>query len=158
MPSGFKYKDVFSKGRPKHDGWDSFRIKHPPMPSARWAKIYSPFDALKGFDEKIAAQEEIYVPKPMMSEDEKDLLDRKLGILSGCLGSGKKAGSARATIGYFKAEKYDACAIDALGKIKELSGNIRAIDPTGHTIQLEDTLIRIEDILTIDCDVLDDIN
>ena len=29
MPAGFRYRDVFLKGRPKHDRFDSFRIKHP---------------------------------------------------------------------------------------------------------------------------------
>ena len=47
MPLNFKYKDVFLKGRPEHERWDSFLIKHPPMPAAKWAKIFSPFDALK---------------------------------------------------------------------------------------------------------------
>ena len=58
MPSSFKYKDVFIKGRPQHYGWDEFTIKHPPMPASRWAKIFAPFDALKGFNEAIAVSEE----------------------------------------------------------------------------------------------------
>ena len=27
------------KGKPRHDGWDAFTIKHPPMPASHWAKI-----------------------------------------------------------------------------------------------------------------------
>ena len=64
MPPDFKYKDVFKKGRPTHHEWDNFRRKHPPMPASRWAKIFAPFDALKGFDEAIKSQEEISVLKP----------------------------------------------------------------------------------------------
>ena len=54
MPGDFKYADVLRKGRPKHDPSDPFLAKHPPMPAGRWAKIFAPFDALKGFSESIA--------------------------------------------------------------------------------------------------------
>ncbi len=57
MPASFQYKDVYQKGFPRHDGWDWFRRRHPPMPASRWAKIYAPFDALRGFDEAIKAKE-----------------------------------------------------------------------------------------------------
>ena len=57
MPVGFKYKDIFLRGRPRHTKWDTFSLKHPPMPASRWAKIFSPFDALEGFDERIAEKE-----------------------------------------------------------------------------------------------------
>ena len=54
MPPDFKYADVFRKGRPVHGEWDSFCLKHPPMPVSRWAKIFNSFDALKGFGELIS--------------------------------------------------------------------------------------------------------
>lgn len=56
MPADFKYKKVFQKGMPKHEQWDEFTVKHPPMPVARWAKIFSPFDALRGFSDLIKSQ------------------------------------------------------------------------------------------------------
>ena len=56
MPPDFKYADVYRKGRPVHGDWDPFSLKHPPMPAAKWAKIFSPFDALRGFTELIAEQ------------------------------------------------------------------------------------------------------
>ena len=64
MPPSFKYTDVFLKGKPCHDGWDAFTIRHPPMPASRWAKIYAPFDALRGFDEAIRAKEAIEPGQP----------------------------------------------------------------------------------------------
>ena len=54
MPANFRYREVALRGRPQHKGWDAFSIKHPPMPASRWAKIFSPFDALKGFSEMLA--------------------------------------------------------------------------------------------------------
>ena len=58
-PSSFRYRHVIEKGKPTHDKNDYFSIKHPPMDLLRRAKIFSPFDALKGFhDELSRAQDE----------------------------------------------------------------------------------------------------
>ena len=59
LPSSFRYRHVIEKGKPVHDKNDRFSIKHPPMDLLRRAKIFSPFDALKGFhDELSKAQDE----------------------------------------------------------------------------------------------------
>ena len=55
LPSSFRYRKVLEKGKPVHNKDDDFYIKHPPMDLSRRAKIFSPFDALKGYDEAIAA-------------------------------------------------------------------------------------------------------
>ena len=57
MPPDFKYRKVYLAGKPRHPANDRFLIRHPHMPSSRWAKIFSPFDALKGFRDKIAESE-----------------------------------------------------------------------------------------------------
>ncbi len=57
MPPAFRYRDVYLKGRPRHDRLDVFRIRHPQMDTGRRAKIFAPFDALSGFSEEIAAAE-----------------------------------------------------------------------------------------------------
>jgi len=49
--------DVFLKGRPAHGNNDLFSVKHPSMDLGRRAKIFSPFDALKGFSEAISETE-----------------------------------------------------------------------------------------------------
>ena len=60
VPSSFRYRKVLEKGKPVHDKNDSFSIKHPAMDLSRRAKIFNPFDALKGFgDELSKAQAEI---------------------------------------------------------------------------------------------------
>jgi hypothetical protein len=53
LPSSFRYKNVLEKGRPVHDKYDSFSLKHPAMDLSRRAKIFSPFDALRGFDDEL---------------------------------------------------------------------------------------------------------
>ncbi len=57
MYNTFKYQKVYDKGKPVHQKFDSFSIKHPAMDLTRRAKIFSPFDALKGFNEEIAKTE-----------------------------------------------------------------------------------------------------
>ena len=56
LSSSFRYRKVIEKGKPVHNKGDDFYIKHPPMDLSRRAKIFSPFDALKGYDEAIAAK------------------------------------------------------------------------------------------------------
>ena len=57
MPSAFRYRDVFLKGKPRHERYDAFRIRHPEMDPGRRAKIFAPFDALQGFGEEITLAE-----------------------------------------------------------------------------------------------------
>ena len=52
-----RYKKVLEKGKPTHTINDDFYIKHPPMDLTRRAKIFSPFDALKGYDEELVKTE-----------------------------------------------------------------------------------------------------
>ena len=55
-----RYKKVYERGKPKHSPYDDFSIKHPAMDLSRRAKIFSPFDALKGFNEEIASTEQSF--------------------------------------------------------------------------------------------------
>ena len=55
-PEGSRYLQVMRRGKPIHDPDDAFRAKYPAMPLSRRAKIFAPFDALKGFREAIAAK------------------------------------------------------------------------------------------------------
>ena len=157
MPSGFRYRNVFMKGYPRHEGWDSFRIKHPPMPASRWAKIFSPFDALKGFDEAIGSKEELYVDRIELVEDERRELNRKLKILQGYTFNGRMARANRimVTIEYFEpCTDQDNIAFDLQqGKYEEVSGMVLCVDDAKEVIRLKtefaDVLICFSDILGI---------
>ena len=56
MPDTFRYREVFLKGKPEHGEYDRFRIRHPKMDVGRRAKIFAPFDALRGFGDAICAE------------------------------------------------------------------------------------------------------
>ena len=55
-----RYRKVYERGKPKHSPFDDFSIRHPAMDLSRRAKIFCPFDALKGFNEEIASTEQSF--------------------------------------------------------------------------------------------------
>lgn len=57
MPVNFKYRNVFLKGKPGHGKTDAFSLRHPAMTPGHRAKIFAPFDALRGFGDALAGQE-----------------------------------------------------------------------------------------------------
>ena len=57
MSDNFRYQHVIDKGKPVHSAGDGFYAKHPPMDLSKRAKIFSPFDALKGFGDELARTE-----------------------------------------------------------------------------------------------------
>lgn len=81
MPDKFRYRDVFLLGKPQHDRNDRFSIKHPKMNVGRRAKIFSPFDALKGFNEAVTAKEIHYTNQIELSEEDQEEINRKLTVL-----------------------------------------------------------------------------
>lgn len=57
MPPGFRYREIYAHGKPDHPGTDPFRAKHPGMDVGKRAKIFAPFDALRGFGEALLSIE-----------------------------------------------------------------------------------------------------
>ena len=76
MPADFRYREVFLKGKPRHDKYDPFRIRHPRMNRGHRAKIFAPFDALKGFNEAVSAKEVLYESRIELSPEDAAELDR----------------------------------------------------------------------------------
>lgn len=54
QPDNFEYTEILQRGKPKHEKFDDFYRMHPFMDVSKRAKIFSPFDALKGFSEATA--------------------------------------------------------------------------------------------------------
>ena len=57
MPADFRHAELFRLGRPHHEKFDDFWLRHPFMDPAHRAKIFAPFDALEGFSEELARVE-----------------------------------------------------------------------------------------------------
>lgn len=155
MPANFKYRDVAKKGRPAHDRWDSFSLKHPPMTTARWAKIFSPFDALDGFDERIAEKEVQYVPRTELLEDDKAELSRRLDILHNLTWNSHMARANRVRV---SVEYFQPCADEnhfafdlAAGSYETVTGMVLRVGTDSLRLRTDDgdLTVRFEDIREI---------
>ena len=153
MPADFKYRSTALRGMPRHNRFDDFSVKHPPMSPARWAKIFAPFDALKGFDEAIAAKEVIYTKKPEMSEEDAVLLNRQLANLHNLTWNRRmaRANNVQAQVTYYvpcgDSEHFE---FGSGGSVKTVSGMVWYVDAevTG-TMKIGTEVLSIADILSV---------
>ena len=153
MPVDFKYREVFLKGRPRHERFDDFWRKHPPMSTQRWAKIFSPFDALEGFDECIESKLVQYCEKRVLSEEEKATLNDALNRLHELTYNSRVArlNQPQATMIYF---------IPCSDPHNEWYGIGGRYETTTGTVQRVDALVEhtlILDVLTIPLDTISEI-
>lgn len=56
VPEDFAYRELCRRERPRHGPTDRFSVRHPRMDPGRRAKIFAPFDALRGFNAAIIAE------------------------------------------------------------------------------------------------------
>lgn len=152
MPPDFKYKELVLKGRPRHEKFDDFWRKHPPMDTTHRAKIFAPFDALAGFDEAIASKHVLYESRKILSDTEKKKIDKMICLLRALTRNGKTARMNRpeVTITYFNpcndihSEWYGKG-----GYYKTMTGICRKIDDIFQEIIIEGLSIRFDDISSI---------
>ena len=154
MPADFRYREVFLRGKPQHDRYDSFRIKHPEMNVGHRAKIFSPFDALKGFSEAVAAKNVLYENKRELEKEERDELDRKIHILHNLTWNGRmaKENKVRVSVSYYVpcSDKNNE-SFGLRGQYKTIAGICWNVDPeVFRTIRVDKQTIGFEDILSID--------
>ena len=97
--------------------------------------IFQSFDALKGFREMIEAQERVVVKKRILSEDDLEILDRKIHLI-------KEGMMVKIT--YFDKNQY---------VLKE--GILAKINYNTKFIQVVKTKINMKDIVDIQCDEID---
>lgn len=112
-----KYADIIHLNRP-----DS---SHPKMDLVHRAKIFSPYDALRGFDEAIerTKEEGNRVQKVLLSDEE-------LSALSDKLGHARKGMAVSAT--YFLEDS------DGLGNYRTAEGILTRIDPISQSLEIEE--------------------
>ena len=113
-----KYGDIIEMERPQTE--ESLR-KHPRMTLQNRAKIFSPFAALRGYDEQLAAEKQRTerVPKGMTI-----------------------------TVRYFKEDTAHP-EVPAVGNYITLTGKADRIDPVFRTLQVGDTVVPFEDLVEI---------
>ena len=133
-----KYADILHAARPASE--ESLR-KHPRMPLENRAKIFSPFAALRGYEQEIAREgwKMRRVERPIPSEGEIEKLSAKLArVMKGM----------EVQVFYFQEDTADS-SCRHMGCYCETSGRVQAIDPVGQTIQLNGQMIPFADVQDI---------
>ena len=157
IPEVFRYKEVLRRGKPVHEKFDSFSIRHPSMPLEKRAKIFSPFDALKGYNEAISSKEVIYEYRRTLSDEEKLILDQKLCLLRQLTANSKtsRASSIPVEVTYFHLlEDPDTQGVK--GSYLTDRGFLKKVDVFSRMLILnDDTRIPIDDIISISSPVFD---
>ena len=153
MPVDFPYRDVFLKGKPQHDRFDLFSARHPKMTTGRRAKIFSPFDALKGFSDAISSKDILYYERRELNSDDRKEVDRRLHILKGLTFNSRMARENHVII---TVEYYEPCSdensesFDLRGSYRKMTGVCRAVDEIYSTMLIDNHRIAFEDILRIE--------
>ena len=154
MPANFRYRDVFLHGRPQHAKFDEFGARHPKMTCAKRAKIFSPFDALKGFNEAVASKDILYVDQIELDERDKDEIDRRLNILHNLTFNNRmaKANHVLVTVRFYvPCDDKNNFAYGQRGLYEMMEGVCWRVDPDiTQTICIDSRAIPFERILSID--------
>lgn len=123
-------------------------VKHPRMTIEERAKIFSPFSALRGYEEAIAAKQRIVVPKVELSEEMKEELDRRLQMIEAALDKGEHP---VLTVVYFEQEKGGK---EGEGAYIRFTGKAARFSSTARILQIVDKKLRIEDIRELEGEFL----
>ena len=153
MPADFPYKKILKMGRPKHERFSDFGIRHPSMSCSRRAKIFAPFDALAGFSDRINRKETIYEAKRALSEEEKASLGRKLMYINHLFIKAKhrKTSFPEVSVTFF--EPCDDPENDAFGTkgiYKNITGTVNQMDlEYDRTLTIDGRILDVEDLIDL---------
>lgn len=154
MPEDFRYKDVLLKGKPQHSKTDTFRLRHPSMDVRKRAKIFAPFDALKGYNEAVAAKNVLYEDKRELNEEDQDELNRRFGILHNLTYNSRmaRANNVKITVTYYvPCSDENSEAYGVLGQYQQITGICWNVDAeVTQTIRVDKKRIRLADIRNIE--------
>jgi hypothetical protein len=114
--------------RPRHNG-DAFSRRHPSMPASSRAKIFTPFAALKGYDQALAHKKRHTAPFRLLADDERLTINRRLQHLYSLLSDRQ---TPMLKLIYFTPDSD----FPDRGITTEQTGKLAAIDPVQHTITL----------------------
>jgi len=156
MPADFRYREVFFRGKPRHDGYDAFRLRHPGMDTGKRAKIFAPFDALRGFGETVAAKNILYEARDEYGPDLEAELNRRLTILKNLTCSSRMARENRVpvTVTYYEpCTDENSEAFGRLGRYRTVQGICRGVDDEiVKSILVGETRISFENLRSIESD------
>ena len=154
IPADFRYLNVFLKGKPQHDRFDPFRVRHPMMDVGHRAKIFAPFDALKGFSEAIASKDVLYENRIELMPEDAEELSRRLSILHNLTFNSRMARANRVQVlvtYYEPCSDKDNDAYGVKGRYKTITGICWNVDnEVHHTILVDKMKLSLEDVIRIE--------
>ena len=142
-----KYADIIGMERPQTE---ESRRKHPRMALQNRAKLFSPFAALRGYDELLdeEKQRSERVPRRALTEDEMSALSDKLVQVTRGM---------TLTVTYFQEDTAHPQS-PAVGVYRAVTGRVEAIDPVFRMLKLGEEVVPFEDIAEIEGDEIQDID
>ena len=154
MPAGFSYREIMAKGKPRHEKFDDFSLRHPPMDVGHRAKIFAPFDALKGFNEAVSSKNIRYERRRGLSPEDEAGRDRCLAALRSLTINSRMAGKNRIKVSvtyYEPCSDINSEAYGIGGQYHTVTGICRKVDAeiTG-TILIDQQRIPLGDIWKIE--------
>ncbi len=155
MPADFRYRSVVLKGKPE------IPTKHPSMDTGRRAKIFAPFAALKGFEEAVASKEVLYQERLQVDEEEREEIDRRIGILHNLTYNSRMARANRVWVAvrYFvPCTDKDNFAYGYRGQYVTVEGIVWKADPVNGTLLVDRTRIPMKDIVSIEARKIFDVD
>ena len=124
------YDDMLRLDRPKS--------RYPKMRRSDRAKIFAPYDALKGFSDSVREQERVYLPRTMLTDFSRDGINRRLTSL--------RRGDAVAVIYFVSVQRT---AEEDLGEYRTAAGTVLRVDETEQTLVLDGLTIPFADIVSL---------
>ena len=153
IPDGFPYREVLLRGKPQHERFDDFGVKHPKMSCRKRAKIFSPFDALKGFNEAVSAKDVVYVDRIELEQEAREELNRTLAFLHDLTINGRvaKENLVEVTVRYFvPCEDPESFSFGTKGQYKTVTGICWGVDPyEAQTLTVEKRQIAFSSVLSV---------
>ena len=127
-----EYRRALSHGRPKHGRCDDFSLRHPKMLLSQRAKIFSPFAALKGFEEAIDEKVQVYVEKRELNDEEQEALETALSRLHDLTANRRAAKENRVTAAvtwFVPCADENHEAYGRRGSYERYTGTVWKVDP-----------------------------
>ena len=153
IPDGFRYREVFLRGKPQHERFDDFGVKHPKMSCGKRAKIFSPFDALKGFNEAVSAKDVVYVDFIELEQEACEELNRTLALLHDLTINNRvaKENLVEVTVRYFvPCKDPESFSFRTKGEYKTVTGICWGVDPyETQTLTVEKRQIAFSSVLSV---------
>ena len=144
MLSEEEYARLAKRGRPQHRG-DYFSLRHPQMSTARRAKIFAPFAALKGFAEEVSSQDAVYEMRPPMDEEAIQKLNEQLRRLRETVRLHPEAEAV-----FFRVcDDPHHAACGKLGNRETVCGFVQEVSIPHHYLRISGQVIAFADLLEI---------